>query len=389
MKLVVFSHKPLWPSDHSPTGIATDGGFPIQMRALAELFDRLTIVAPCGGPANRPGEQPLAGPQLNVVPLTMPAGVGLRRKIALLGWLFANLPVMIRELRRADAVHAPIPGDIGTIGIALALIAGKPLFVRHCGNWARRRTAAEHVWRWMMESFAGGRRVMLATGGAPHPPSPKNPAVRWIFSTSMTEREMDEVVRPAERTIPTRPRLIIVGRQERGKGTETILRALPLLLDDFPGIALDIVGAGSALPELRLESARLGLNDRVTFHGNVDHRKVMDLLMGADLFCFPTGSEGFPKAVVEAMACGLPVITTKVSVLPRLVAGCGVLLDEVTPEDLAKAIGRCLSDPPQYREMSAQAMSTARQYTLERWRETLRGYLSAAWGELSAKGREG
>lgn len=359
------------------------------MGALAELFDRLTIVAPCGGPANRPGEQPLAGPHLNVVPLTMPAGVGLRRKIALLGWLFANLPVMIRELRRADAVHAPIPGDIGTIGIALALIAGKPLFVRHCGNWARRRTAAEHVWRWMMESFAGGRRVMLATGGAPHPPSPKNPAVRWIFSTSMTEREMDEVERPAERTIPTRPRLIIVGRQERGKGTEAILRALPLLLGDFPGIELDIVGAGSALPELRQESARLGLNDRVTFHGNVDHRKVMDLLMGADLFCFPTGSEGFPKAVVEAMACGLPVITTRVSVLPRLVAGCGVLLDEVTPEDLAKAIGRCLSDPTRYQEMSAQAMSTARQYTLERWRETLRDYLSAAWGELSAKEREG
>jgi glycosyltransferase involved in cell wall biosynthesis len=104
----------------------------------------------------------------------------------------------------------------------------------------------------------------------------------------------------------------------------------------------------------------------------------------ADLFCFPTvSSEGFPKVVIEAMACGLPVITTKISSLPQLIGSrCGVLIDKATPLILANAVRQCLIDQEKYQRMSEQAAITAKQYSLEKWREVIGRELSATWGQL-------
>ncbi|MGH9364473.1 MAG: glycosyltransferase, partial [Thermoanaerobaculia bacterium] len=235
-------------------------------------------------------------------------------------------------------MHAPIPGDIGTIGMILAFVLRKPLFVRHCGNWFVQKTIAEHFWKRVMERFAGDGNVMLATGGAPESPSRRNARIRWIFSTSLTEEELETCFRYREQLPGDHPKLIIVCRQEREKGTGVVIESLPLLLKDYPGATLDVVGDGGALAEFEDLAARLGVRDRVTFHGRVDHASVVRRLQHADLFCFPTvSSEGFPKVVLEALACGLPVLTTRVSVLPSLVGlECGLLLDEVTPAAVAE-----------------------------------------------------
>jgi glycosyltransferase involved in cell wall biosynthesis len=124
------------------------------------------------------------------------------------------------------------------------------------------------------------------------------------------------------------------------------------------------------------------LRDHVTFHGKVDHDRVLHLLRNADVFCFPTSSEGFPKVVVEALACGLPVVTTRVSVLPELVAGCGILLEKHSAIAIAKAVNSCLSDPKQYRVMSLKAAEKAWSYSLECWRDTIGQMLRGAWGPL-------
>jgi hypothetical protein len=383
MKLAVFSYKLCWPSASSPSGYATDGGFPFQMHALSELFDATTLVVPCSSTTERAGGMSLTGHNLSIRSLTNPSGSGLRRKAGFLFWLVRNTPALIREIRRADVVHAPIPGDIGTIGMILAVVLRKPLFVRYCGNWFVQRTAAEHFWNWFMQRFAGGKNVMLATGGAALPPSPGNPNVHWIFSTSLPEQELRACSRRRAQPEATRARLIIVCRQERGKGIETVIESLPLVRQAFPGATLDVVGDGGALLNFKQLAGAVGVEGQVTFHGKVDHAKVISLLQQADLFCYPTASEGFPKAVLEALACGLPVVTTRVSVLPELIGtGCGLLIEEATPEAVAQAVFDCLSDAERYRALSAQALETASQYSLERWRDTIGDFLQAACGPL-------
>jgi glycosyltransferase involved in cell wall biosynthesis len=234
-----------------------------------------------------------------------------------------------------------------------------------------------------MERFAGGANVMLATGGAPNPPSSQNRAISWIFSTTMSENELQSCV--ADRSNWSRPtaRLITACRQDPEKGTDIVIQSLRLILQEFPGATLDVVGDGSALSDLRILATRLGVSESVNFHGKVDHEAVLRLLQQADLFCYPTATEGFPKIVLEALACGLPVITTPVSVLPELIGDrCGILLEERTAAAVAQAAVRILSDHAGYQSMCVRASATAKQYSLERWRDTIGELLRTEWVQL-------
>jgi glycosyltransferase involved in cell wall biosynthesis len=257
----------------------------------------------------------------------------------------------------------------------------KPLFVRHCGNWFVQHTVAERFWKWCMEYFAGGHTVMLATGGSANPPSERNPAVRWIFSTSLTMAELSELA--CRSFWANQPRkLIIACRQDYEKGTGRVIESLPYLISEFPDLSLDVVGDGRALPEFRRLADSLALSDRIRFHGKLNHEGVLKLLSQATLFCYPTtASEGFPKVALEAQACGLPIVTTSVSVLPQLVQeGGGILLEDVTPRAIASAVGRCLRNPEALAAMSQVARKSAERYSLERWRDEIGSMLRASWG---------
>lgn len=380
MRLVVVSHKPCWHSTQSLSGIATDGGFPFQMAALSELFDETILLVPISDKGSQEGEQIIFGHQLTIAPLTPPWGKKIWRKLLFPFWFLINSPTILRFTLLADAVHTPIPGDIGTVGMLLAIFLQKPLFVRHCGNWFVQTTLAERFWKWFMEKFAGEKNVMLATGGNSNHPSRKNPNIKWIFSTSLSEQEL--ISYGHIRELPTIPRLIIVCRQEVEKGTIIVLEALPQLFDRYPKIQLDVVGEGSYLPILKQVAEDLTISQNVNFHGKVNHEEVMLLLQGADIFCYPTAaSEGFPKVVLEALASGLPVITTAISVLPQLISqGGGILLKDRTPKELALTILACLKDEVRYCAMSKKAIDTAKQYSLEHWRDQIGAHLQAAWG---------
>lgn len=382
MNLLVVSHKICWPSSKNTSNYVTNGGFPLQMAALSELFHTTTLLVPCKTATPPEGMMPLVGQNLRILPLTPVPGSGWLRKLLLPFWVLRNSSRILKAMFHTDAVHIPIPGDVGTIGLIYALMLRKRLFVRHCGNWKVQRTYAEILWRWIMEKFATKERVMLATGGDHENPSVINPFIQWIFSSSLTEAELHACSIQAAVTISQRPsRLIIVCRQEYGKGTETVIQALALLPD--PELHLDIVGNGQQLPSLQVLACDLEVADRITFHGSAVHKYVLKLLLAADIFCYPTRAyEGFPKVVVEALACGLPVITTAVSVLPHIInQGCGLLIPASDPVALAAAIQSCRDTPATFQAMARQAPIVAAQYSLERWRDDIGQYLRQGWGQ--------
>jgi glycosyltransferase involved in cell wall biosynthesis len=222
--------------------------------------------------------------------------------------------------------------------------------------------------------------VMLATGGADDAPSIRNANIKWIFSTSLSQGEIHNAV-PREFPADGKLKLITACRLEKRKGVDIVIESLPLILRKFPNATLDIVGGGSLLNELKSRAQTLNLADKITFHGKVEHAQVIELMKKAHVFCFPTSaSEGFPKVVLEALACGLPILTTKVSVLPKLIGnGCGVLLDETTNETVADAVEKICVNPGEYQQMSVQAVAAAQQYSLENWRDFIGETLRQSW----------
>ena len=161
MHLVVYSHKPCWIAPRFKSGYATDGGFPFQIRALSELFDSTTLLVPVVDSVKGSAGIPLIGHNLTVVALSNPAGKGVWRKLGFPLWALRHSPALIGHAFRAEALHTLIPGDVGTVGMLLALLLRKPLLVRHCGNWDNERTLAERFWKWFMEQFRAERNVML------------------------------------------------------------------------------------------------------------------------------------------------------------------------------------------------------------------------------------
>lgn len=381
MRLAIISHKLCTRSEASPTGFATDGGFPLQVKAISELFSETTVVVPCEEGKEPGGLTPLSGRNMKVEPLSVPSGRGLVRKLLLPLWLIENGRTILKAVWKSDAVHAPIPGDVGTAGMLFALALRKPLFVRHCGNWLVQRTTAEHIWIWLMEKTAGGRNVMFATGGGKRAPSEKNPAISWIFSSSLTADQL-ESARPRPFPSDGRAKIITACRLEPKKGVDVVIRSLSKIRDRFPGCSLDIVGGGSLERELKQMAKDLGIEDAVHFHGKIPQSDVLRLLRESHVFCFPTtASEGFPKAVLEALGCGLPVVTTPVSVLPELVRDdCGIVMDAATEDLTASAVCSLLSNADQYEKMSENAIGRAEDYSLERWKAAIAERLENAWG---------
>jgi len=143
-------------------------------------------------------------------------------------------------------------------------------------------------------------------------------------------------------------RFLSVGRLTEKKGTEIALRALAKIHDDpcGPDWRFDIIGDGELREDLQALSQKLGLADRVQFHGAQPHHAVRTAMAEADGFLLPsrtaaTGDkEGIPIVLMEAMAAGLLVVSTRHSGIPELVRDGenGILADEGDVDDLVRAL---------------------------------------------------
>ena len=99
------------------------------------------------------------------------------------------------------------------------------------------------------------------------------------------------------------------------------------------------------------------------------------------MFLFPTKTkEGFPKVLIEAMACGLPSIATKVSVIPYLInKNCGITLNQTDPQSVFKSIMKMINNPQLMKSMGTQARIKSRSYTMDRWTKIISKRLKTAW----------
>jgi len=125
-------------------------------------------------------------------------------------------------------------------------------------------------------------------------------------------------------------------------------------------------GPGWDYEAVPAEVARLGLEKRVVFPGFVADEDLPALYSAADLFVYPSLYEGFGLPVLEAMACGTPVVAASDSALPEVVGEAGLLADPLDVDALAEAMKRLLADADWRERMVEAARARAATFTWER-----------------------
>ncbi|HXH25936.1 MAG TPA: glycosyltransferase, partial [Vicinamibacterales bacterium] len=319
MHLCVVSFKPCW-QDRDGRWMSS-GGFPRQMAAVASLFDRLTLVVVRTDP--QAGGLPLP-PEAEVVALRSPSGAGGRRKVSVLAGLGYYLGAIAPCVRRADVVHVPVPGDISFLGFLVALAFRKRLIVRYGSCWTvtPHTTWMQRLTRACMRVCAGGRNVMLATGVGAAPPAP---GIRWIFSTALSRAEVDAIDVCLDRLPGRPPRLVYIGRLSPEKGVDCLLRAVALLRRAGwePMPRLSLLGDGPQRASLERQARELEIADLVAFCGQLDRRQLFAHLRDADLGVQPSLTEAFSKAALDAMAHGVPVLSSNVGSATSIVGTSG------------------------------------------------------------------
>ena len=144
----------------------------------------------------------------------------------------------------------------------------------------------------------------------------------------------------------------------------------------IPHLKLVIAGQwDERYPEARRLAEELGLKDQVVFAGPVSEADLPALYSGAMLFVFPSLYEGFGLPVLEAMACGTPVVCSNTSSLPEVAGNAALLVEPQDVTALADALSRAANDGELRQAMRQKGMTQAARFSWERTaQETLTAY---------------
>lgn len=200
----------------------------------------------------------------------------------------------------------------------------------------------------ILEALEGSARVITVSE-----------ALRDILAAEGVERRKIETVlngvdrgifRPADREEasgrlsikPGRRRVLFAGNLERVKGVDLLIDAFARLGD--PGAELVVLGDGPERGRLESLARTKGLGDRVLFRGRVPLEETALWMSACDVFCLPSRNEGTPNVILEALACGTPVVASRTGGIPGIVPGeGGILFPPEDPAALAAALDEALS----------------------------------------------
>lgn len=292
--------------------------------------------------------------------------------------------------------HAFWANEAGFLAASAGRLLGRPSLVSLAGGElvALRRvgyggqiTPLERLKvRWALEGatlVSGGSHYLLHLARAYLSPAHR-PCLRWLPLGVDTAR-----FRPGEMAAPRAiPRLLHVAALAPVKDPGTLIRALAVAQAAGQPAELRLIGGGSAEAATRALAARLGLADRVQFGGALPHDALPAVYAAADLFVFSSRHEAQGMALLEAAACGLPVVGTAVGVLPDLAdprrgPPAAVVVPVADALALGEAIVGLLRDPERRAALAAAGPARVRaDYSLERAAERF----GAAYRELVGDG---
>ena len=321
------------------------GGMANQTRQLVRLLDGEGV------------ETQLVQTNAPYVPAWISGVRGIRAVFRLLPYLWR----LRRASRRAHVIH--VMANSGWAWFLLAWPAiqiGRwfrvPILVNYRGGLAR-EFLAQHGAR-VVTSLRQVSLVVVPSG-----------FLREVFgghgiSSIVIPNIVDlELFRPADaRPCDSQLLHIVVARNlEKIYGIDIAIRTCALLLEKFPGLKMSVAGSGPDRETLEKLSSDLDIQNRIHFTGRLDPEQMAELYRSADLVINPSRADNMPNSVLEALACGIPVVTTNVGGIPYMLqhgqTAWFVVPD--SPQALAAGVTHVLSHPDVQRHLRTEGLALA------------------------------
>lgn len=159
--------------------------------------------------------------------------------------------------------------------------------------------------------------------------------------------------------------ILFVGSLYPVKGVQYLIMAMGKILEEIPNARLILVGDGGDRRRLESLSLKMGIQKSVQFVGKVPHQEVQKYMLQADVFVLPSLSEGFPNVILEAMACGLPIVASRIGGIPDILTTNvnGYLVEVKDTEALANKILLLLKDVALRKKMSDNNKHLVKKYS--------------------------
>jgi len=292
-------------------------------------------------------------------------------------WWLGNLPLADLLFGFPQVFFSPfypfIPYRKGAL--VLTVFDLTPLTLSHC-----HLPTAQHVSKLTLLWARWAKRVLTFSEAV------KGQLVNWlsfsperIIVTPLAPNERfkpqppEEVERVRRKYRLFAPYILFVGTVEPRKNLVTLVRAFAAIVKDFPHF-LVLAGARGWMSEpVFAEIERQGLKDRVVHLGYVPDQDLPALMSGAEIFAYPSLSEGFGLPPLEAMACGVPVVCSSAPALPEVVGDAAILVPPTDVSAWEDAMTSVLSNPDLKAVLGQKGLQRSRQFS---WLETARLTLS-------------
>ena len=279
-------------------------------------------------------------------------------------------PLLLRELRRADVVHAfsasytsfllaPLPA------ILIARLYGKPVVLNYHSGEAPDHLRHSAIARFVIRHVVDANVV------------PSSFLRDVLLSFDIDAEVIHNTIDPRQFVFrhrdPVRPRLLCTRNFEPLYNVACVLRAFANVQAQYPGATLTLVGSGSQDAALRAQAAALQLRN-VTFAGRVAPSEIHRYYSESDIYVQAPSIDNMPLSVLEAFASGMPVVSTNVGGVPSILRNDidGLLVADDDDEALAEAVLRLLRDPEFARGLAGAAHRTLGAYD---WAVVREGWL--------------
>lgn len=287
--------------------------------------------------------------------------------------------------------NSAMPSFMGRLGIPFLWYAGSyattPLPYLRALGW---RSAAHEIARNLAIEAAGRatRRVTLGARAmtiAVDPP-PSAEAVQWrrLLLGGLHHAELDSLGNVAEASAPEHPfRVLSVGRLLGWKGFHLGLEAFARFRRRAPEAEYWIVGDGEQRAQLEASAQRLGLGGSVQFLGARPRSEIFDCMAASDVLLHPSWHEQVGFVVLEAMACGRPVVCLDVAGPPQLVGDTGKIVPFTSPEGVVDGLAESLDELYRRPDERSALGAAARRRAVDHWNwERVADELDEVYGEV-------